>query len=76
MEAESFAQSSFNAVAKHGLANRSGNGETQAWTIPRSFLSSSRQTKRGEQRAGKADTLVINFAEVGRAQNPGLPGEP
>jgi hypothetical protein len=76
MQPESFAQTTLNAVAQHGLADSARNGKTQPRTIPRSFLSRARQTERGKERTGEADAVVIDFAEVGRAQIPGRPGEP
>ena len=76
VQAECFAQPPFDAVANHGLADSPGDGKAQARTTPCSLISGARQTKRGKQRAGEADALVINFTEVGRAQNSGRPGEP
>jgi hypothetical protein len=76
MQAECLAQPPLDTVAQHRFADSPRDGKTQARAIPRGLVSRARQTERGKQRTGETNTVVIDFAEVGRAQNPGRPGEP
>ena len=64
MQPENFTHATLDAIASDGFSDRARHGETQPRT--RSGFRAS-QTKRGEQRCGDADSLVIDGSEVGSA---------
>jgi len=70
MTPEGFPKPALDPVSRHGFTNRARHSktETNAW---RFSGRRSRQTKRCEQRAGKAKASVINHSKIGRAQDPG-----
>lgn len=66
MQAEGFAQTAFDAVADHGSAESARNGESNARARLQCGLTAC-LAEGGEQRAGDAESVIINMPEVGRA---------
>ena len=75
MKPECFPQPTLDPVAVDGFPDRSWHGKPK----PRLRLGAGscipRKAKSRKQRAGNAETFVINQAEFGGAKNPGRPGK-
>lgn len=56
-------------ISFDGASECAWHGEAESWTLARQTLH--RQTKRGEQRAGVAEPILVNDAEVRSLQNSG-----
>lgn len=77
MQAEDFAQAPLDAIANHGASDRARHGNPQSSAVRWRGLSPlrfrptyARPAKRGEQRTGDAEALVISSSEVRGAQDP------
>ena len=65
---ETFAEPAFDSVPHHRPADRARHGESKSRTTGFTWAGA-RPTESGEQRAGKAGTVVIDRSEIGGAQN-------
>ena len=68
MQPESFPNAPFDAVADHRSADSARDSKPQSSRVPGWVWAC--QAKGREQGTGKADTVIIDGSELGRAQNP------
>ena len=64
MKADGLAEAPLDAIAHHGIAERTGGGKADARSIGLQFM----DAKGGEERAGVARSMVIDSSEILRSQ--------